>query len=129
MGQCHRLPHHAHQRAHANLAACFLLHPPFPPAQHEPHRAKDDAPQYTGLTNMDSGDARGDAYFGLSQLVLPQLCALEPSFLWCANRQYLSDGAAHMVYTEFDRSRAAQRSATTRPATRTRPPACSSASS
>lgn len=50
---------------------------------------------------MDSGDARGDAYFGLSQLVLPQLCALEPSFLWCANRQYLSDGAAHMVYTEF----------------------------
>jgi hypothetical protein len=50
---------------------------------------------------MDSGDARGDAYFGLSQLVLPQLCAIEPSFLWCQNRQYLSDGAAHMVYTEF----------------------------
>ena len=50
---------------------------------------------------MDSGDARGDAYFGLSQLVLPQLCAIEPSFLWCQNRQYLSDGSAHMVYTEF----------------------------
>lgn len=50
---------------------------------------------------MDSGDARGDAYFGLSQLVLPQLCAIEPSFLWCQNRKYLSDGAAHMVYTEF----------------------------
>jgi hypothetical protein len=56
---------------------------------------------YTGLTNMDSGDARGDVMFGMSQLLLPQLCAVEPSFLWCQNRQYLSGGSAHMVYSEF----------------------------
>jgi len=56
---------------------------------------------YTGLTNMDSGDAHGDVYFGLAQLVLPPLCKIYPGFLWCQNRKFLSDGAAHMVYTEF----------------------------
>lgn len=56
---------------------------------------------YTGLTNMDSGDAHGDVYFGLAQLVLPPLCDIDPGFLWCQNRKFLSDGAAHMVYTEF----------------------------
>lgn len=56
---------------------------------------------YTGLTNMDSGDARGDVYFGLAQLLLPQLCVADPGFLWCQNRKFLSGGKAHMVYTEF----------------------------
>ena len=36
----------------------------------------------TGLTNVDSGDAKGDTLFGLSNLLLPQLCAVEPTFLW-----------------------------------------------
>jgi hypothetical protein len=54
-----------------------------------------------GLTNVDSGDAAGDTMFGISQLLLPQLCAVEPSFLWCANRATLSDGAHWMVYTEY----------------------------
>ena len=82
---------------------------------------------YTGLTNMDSGDAGGDATFGLSQvrsappersalllpdahpryslstfqLLLPVMCPDVPNFQWCENRAYLSDGTAHMVYTEF----------------------------
>ena len=56
---------------------------------------------YTGITNMDSGDAKGDVMFGLSQLLLPVLCPSAPDFTWCANRQYLSDGSAHMVYSEF----------------------------
>jgi hypothetical protein len=54
-----------------------------------------------GLTNVDSGDAGGDALFGLSQLLLPQLCAVEPSFLWCENRGHLSGGKQWMVYTEY----------------------------
>ena len=29
---------------------------------------------YTGVTNMDTGDAAGDVMFGLNQLLLPQLC-------------------------------------------------------
>ena len=29
---------------------------------------------YSGLTNMDSGNAAGDVYFGISQLLLPQMC-------------------------------------------------------
>jgi len=56
---------------------------------------------YTGVTNMDTGDAAGDVMFGLNQLLLPQLCPANPDFTWCANRQYLSDGTAKMVYTEF----------------------------
>ena len=56
---------------------------------------------YTGLTNMDSGNAAGDAMFGLSQMLLPQLCLVDPGMLWCGNRRYLSDGSAWMVYTEF----------------------------
>jgi len=56
---------------------------------------------YPGVTNMDSGDAAGDVMFGLEQLLLPQLCLTDPSFLWCENRKYLSGGAAHMVYSEF----------------------------
>jgi len=54
-----------------------------------------------GLTNVDSGDAGGDALFGISQLLLPQLCAVEPSFLWCENRGHLSGGDQWMVYTEY----------------------------
>ena len=41
---------------------------------------------YTGLTDMDSGDARGDVYFGLAQLLLPPLCEADPDFLWCEVR-------------------------------------------
>ena len=37
---------------------------------------------YTGVTNMDTGDAAGDVMFGLNQLLLPQLCPLEPDFTW-----------------------------------------------
>ena len=55
----------------------------------------------SGLTNVDSGDAGGDALFGLSQLLLPQLCAVEPGFLWCENRGHLSGGKQWMVYTEY----------------------------
>jgi hypothetical protein len=29
---------------------------------------------YTGLTNFDSGDAAGDAYFGLYEFALPVIC-------------------------------------------------------
>ena len=50
----------------------------------------------SGLTNVDSGNAAGDALFGLSNLLLPQLCAVEPSFLWCENRGSLSGGGAHL---------------------------------
>lgn len=32
---------------------------------------------YAGLTNMDSGNAAGDVYFGISQLLLPQICPTE----------------------------------------------------
>jgi hypothetical protein len=56
---------------------------------------------YTGITNMDSGDAHGDAMFGLNQLLLPVICPHMPTFTWCANMQYLSGGSAHMVYSEF----------------------------
>lgn len=86
---------------------------------------------YPGLANMDSGDAgvmpdhpsappessldvppvfrqwsltrtaQGDVFFGLSQLLLPQLCAVDESFLWCQNRAYLSGGSAWMVYSGF----------------------------
>ena len=56
---------------------------------------------YTGITNMDSGNAAGDAMFGLNQLLLPVLCPLEPDFTWCANMHYLSGGNAHMVYSQF----------------------------
>jgi hypothetical protein len=56
---------------------------------------------YTGITNMDSGDAAGDVLFGLTQLLLPVLCPQNPDFTWCANMHYLSGGDAHMVYSEF----------------------------
>ena len=57
---------------------------------------------YTGLVNMDSSDAAGDVMFGLNQLALPFLCEYEPDFIWCSNRQYLSGGTAHMVYSKFE---------------------------
>eukprot|EP01060_Flectonema_neradi_P035187 TRINITY_DN63_c0_g1_i7.p1 TRINITY_DN63_c0_g1~~TRINITY_DN63_c0_g1_i7.p1 ORF type:complete len:531 (+),score=123.33 TRINITY_DN63_c0_g1_i7:59-1594(+) len=57
---------------------------------------------YTGLVNMDSSDAAGDVMFGLNQLLLPFMCPLKPDFLWCQNRQYLSGGSAHMVYSSFN---------------------------
>jgi hypothetical protein len=54
-----------------------------------------------GLTNVDSGNAPGDALFGLSNLLLPQLCAIDPGFLWCENRGTLSGGTQWMVYTQY----------------------------
>eukprot|EP01047_Picozoa_sp_COSAG01_P098358 COSAG01_NODE_28553_length_658_cov_1.295170_1_plen_183_part_10 len=57
--------------------------------------------QDEGVTNMDTADGPGDVYFGLSQLLLPYLCANGDNFLWCANRKWLSGGTAWMVYREF----------------------------
>jgi hypothetical protein len=55
-----------------------------------------------GLANMDSADAAGDVYFGLSQLLLPFACANnQGNSLWCANRKWLSGGNAWMVYRSF----------------------------
>jgi len=42
---------------------------------------------YPGIENMDSGDEGGDVMFGLSQLLLPQLCAIEPSVRCCSYRR------------------------------------------
>ena len=56
---------------------------------------------YKGVTNMDTADVPGDILFGMSQLLLPVLCADDSSFLWCENRAYLSGGRAKMVYSEF----------------------------
>ena len=56
---------------------------------------------YTGITNMDTGNSHGDVMFGLAQLTLPQICPRSPDFTWCANEQYLSGGNAKMVYTQF----------------------------
>lgn len=56
---------------------------------------------FASAMDRDSADAYGDVMFGLSQLLLPQLCAIEPSFLWCQNRKYLSGGSAWMVCVMF----------------------------
>merc|ERR1712166_1739903 len=58
---------------------------------------------YTGVTNMDTGDAAGDVMFGLNQMLLPQLCPMEPDFTWCANRQYLSGWCSHGVHSVHSR--------------------------
>jgi hypothetical protein len=56
-----------------------------------------------GLANMDSADAAGDVYFGLSQLLLPFACAHgQGNSLWCANRKWLSGGTSWMVYRSFN---------------------------
>ena len=57
--------------------------------------------QDEGVMNMDTADAAGDVYFGLSQLLLPYLCANGDNMLWCANRKWLSAGTAWMVYRKF----------------------------
>jgi|EP01047_Picozoa_sp_COSAG01_P066203 hypothetical protein len=54
-----------------------------------------------GVMNMNTADAAGDVYFGLSQLLLPYLCANGDNMLWCANRKWLSAGSAWMVYRKF----------------------------
>ena len=56
-----------------------------------------------GITNMDTADAAGDVYFGLSQLLLPYMCGgqHEHMSLWCNNRKWLSGGQAWMVYRKF----------------------------
>ena len=30
--------------------------------------------QYTGMTNLDTGDAKGDVFFGIYELSIPELC-------------------------------------------------------
>ena len=55
---------------------------------------------YTGLTDMDSGDAAGDTYFGLFELVFPILCREDPSFLDCQDVPIL-DIPGYNVYTQF----------------------------
>ena len=45
---------------------------------------------YTGLTNMDSGDAAGDVYFGLYEFALPVICADQPNLINCENIPILS---------------------------------------
>jgi hypothetical protein len=55
---------------------------------------------YTGLTDMDSGDAAGDAFFGLFELVFPILCRDDPTFLDCRDVPIL-DIPGFNVYTQF----------------------------
>lgn len=52
---------------------------------------------------MNTADAAGDVYFGLSQLLLPYMCTGhdEHMSLWCNNRKWLSGGTAWMVYRKF----------------------------
>ena len=57
-----------------------------------------------GVRDMNTADAPGDVYFGVSQLLLPYLCAEpnEGNMVWCSNRKWLSGGTTWMVYREFD---------------------------
>jgi hypothetical protein len=56
-----------------------------------------------GCADMDTADAPGDVYFGLSQLLLPYACGDGGgNSLWCANRKWLSGGTAWMVYRKFE---------------------------
>ena len=55
-----------------------------------------------GLADMDTADAPGDVYFGLSQLLLPYACGHGGgNSVWCGNRKWLSGGTAWMVYRKF----------------------------
>ena len=47
-----------------------------------------------GLADMDSADSAGDLAFGLSQLLLPEICQ-DPmnNPIWCGNRKFLTNGA------------------------------------
>eukprot|EP00239_Pterosperma_sp_CCMP1384_P009325 CAMPEP_0197860926 /NCGR_PEP_ID=MMETSP1438-20131217/36626_1 /TAXON_ID=1461541 /ORGANISM="Pterosperma sp., Strain CCMP1384" /LENGTH=485 /DNA_ID=CAMNT_0043477941 /DNA_START=92 /DNA_END=1549 /DNA_ORIENTATION=+ len=57
---------------------------------------------YTGMTNMDTGDAAGDAFFGLYELTFPILCA-DPALkqlINCENVPILNI-PGYNVYTEF----------------------------
>lgn len=55
---------------------------------------------YTGLTNLDSGDARGDVYFGLYEFSLPIVCRDDPHIANCRNIPILSI-PGYNVYTQF----------------------------
>lgn len=55
-----------------------------------------------GVRNMNTADAAGDIYFGVSQLLLPYMCDGSSSVgIWCNNRKWLSGGSAWMVYRKF----------------------------
>jgi len=45
---------------------------------------------YSGLTNVNSGDAAGDVFFGLYEFALPIICAEQPSLINCENIPILS---------------------------------------
>ena len=45
---------------------------------------------YSGLANVDSGNAAGDVYFGLYELALPIICENDPSLINCENIPILS---------------------------------------
>ena len=44
---------------------------------------------YTGLTNMNSGDPAGVVFFGLFELALPIICAANPKQVNCQNTPIL----------------------------------------
>lgn len=57
---------------------------------------------YTGITNMDTGDAAGDTFFGLYELTFPMLCS-NPRFqrsIGCINEPILSIPGFN-VYKKF----------------------------
>ena len=59
-----------------------------------------------GLADMDSADSAGDLAFGLSQLLLPEICQ-DPmnNPIWCGNRKFLtnaSNTSRIMVYRSFN---------------------------
>ena len=58
-----------------------------------------------GLTDKDSGDAAGDLYFGLEELITPMHCRRDPSYFKCQNGtgRYLYYNDTYVRYTvEFD---------------------------
>ncbi|CAE8617093.1 unnamed protein product [Polarella glacialis] len=55
---------------------------------------------YTGVTNMDAGDVRGDLVFGIFGLILPFVCPDFPDQVNCKNTPILSIPGFN-VYTEF----------------------------
>ena len=59
---------------------------------------------YTGLTNLDSGDGAGDVFFGLYEFALPIICAAsspDRGLVNCQNVPILSIPDFN-VYTEFE---------------------------
>ena len=62
----HRLPHHTAKRKarHVLHMSSLLL----------PTDVSLVLLQYTGMTNFDTGDAKGDVFFGIYELSIPEIC-------------------------------------------------------